>query len=36
MKYVVMPEKKFVEGYCLGCGTNCDNKCVTQCLDKAV
>lgn len=36
MNYLVKPTKKLVEGYCLGCGTQCQNDCGTQCLDKRV
>ncbi|CDZ23315.1 hypothetical protein CCDG5_0172 [[Clostridium] cellulosi] len=25
MKYIVMPTKDLFEGYCLGCGNQCDN-----------
>ena len=27
MKYLVLPEKNNVYGYCVGCGNDCSNKC---------
>jgi Cys-rich peptide (Clo7bot family) len=31
MKYIVKPDPKLVEGYCLGCSEQCQNKCKGQC-----
>lgn len=36
MKFVVKPGERWVEGYCLGCKTQCQNDCQKQCLDRKV
>jgi Cys-rich peptide (Clo7bot family) len=32
MKFVKDPARRYVLGYCLVCGTNCDNRCQEQCV----
>lgn len=31
MKYIIVPSKKTIHGYCYGCGSQCQNYCGTQC-----
>lgn len=31
MKFILKPQDSVVEGYCYGCGSQCQNKCGTQC-----
>ncbi len=31
MKFIVKPNKETTEGYCYGCGKQCQNKCGGQC-----
>ncbi|MCG8538705.1 MAG: Clo7bot family Cys-rich peptide [Clostridia bacterium] len=35
MKYLVQPSKNITEGYCYGCGSQCQNDCTNQCMSKS-
>ncbi|MGB9679664.1 MAG: Clo7bot family Cys-rich peptide [Thermoanaerobacteraceae bacterium] len=30
MKYIVKPARNTVSGYCYGCSSQCNNRCVEQ------